>query len=939
MNRLKVHIISHTHWDREWFLPAYYTSSWLIPFFEKLFLLLEKYNDYKFVLDGQVQIIEDYLNELDKDERREKEQLLKKYISKGRLFIGPYWAQIDWQIPGPESIVRNLLLADEYTKKYGKSMKVGWLPDTFGQIGQAPQIHKLSDIEGIFVWRGVEFPEDDVKSEFEWISPDGTKIVTSYFLASYRNLMALTTYPEIADERLKNEVKKIRPFLTTDNAFLMNGYDLDNSPEYPIDVIHKDRFSEYEIFQSDPETYIKNIKKIHPSLTPIKGELLSGRYLSVFPGKLSTRAYLKVENYICEYLLSKVIEPLGVFSWILSGFYPTDEVNALWKELILNEIHDNIAGVGVDQIHRRMEESYRYIMNKGKELVSQIISHILPHLKKGKWVIFNTNPFRVDTPIFIDNILYEIRDIPPFGFKVEDNLRSYKLKDINKKINTFSWENDYYKVSILHDGTISLYNKKIGASYNNIGFFLDEEDAGDEYNWSPGEENKSITTKGKPADIKLLYEDPVALVLELMQEIKDAKRGKISIKYRILLDSTPLIKYKIMILNHAKNHRLKLVFPTGMEKPVILSHMPFEYVERPEYMDNSRPIPERFSRIFIGAREDGKDYEFPMGEFVALSSEKGLFSIFPKGLKEYEVHNDELHITLLRSVGWISNGEIKTRTGDAGPLMYTPDAQCIGKFNLEFAIYTGRDKAGDREFRYWKTLYHNPPIIVLNQEFSDGKIESYSLFKMDELESTGLKVAESQDGIILRGFNPTQEVLTLSFQKDDVYKVNLLENNLEKIRDSIDIDPMKIVTLKFLRSPKKESSKKMDKFSVIYPGFKWDIYKRKNNYQVDPEEISFLEKEKERLSQEIEELEVLLSKKEGIEYHKVMFDILSRRRTYLEVSLSLLLIKELMLPEDNEKNNLRNEIRDIGIRLNSARISRRAYEYVLDYYLHKDEDK
>ncbi len=936
MSKVKVHIISHTHWDREWFLPAEYTSPWLVSFFDKLFSLLKEHKDYKFVLDGQVQILEDYLSELPASQKEEKKKLLRKYIEEGRLFVGPYWAQIDWQIPGAESLVRNILLAHEYTKKYGKKMDVGWLPDTFGQVGQVPQIHRLSGIDGVFVWRGVEFPDDDVHSEFAWSSPDGSKVLSVYFLASYRNLMGLTMYPEIADARVKNEVEKIAAYLTTNNAFLMNGYDLDNSPEYPLSVIHREGFPEYEIFQSDPKTYIDAVKESVPSLVSLTGELLSGRYLSVFPGKLSTRAYLKVENYLCENFLSRVLEPIGVFSWLFSGFYPREKINELWKELIINEIHDNISGVGVDQIHIRMEKSYALIMKREYEILEETISHILPSLKNGKWVVFNTLPFSVTTSVRQKDRLYKLEGLPPMGFKVLDELSSYLIEKKREEKNDFSWENDYYEVSVTPFGTLDLYDKRTGKRYDGIGFFLDEGDEGDEYNWSPKDPNSVISSLGQKVDITLTEITPVSASLEFKCSMTNPQGEDIFLRYEITFDDTPLIKYSLHIENRARDHRLKIVFPLGMKNAKIIAHMPFEYVERPEFIDNSRPIPERFSRIFIGARECEKDYEFPMGDFVALTDDRGMFAVLPRGLKEYEVHEGDLHLTLIRSVGWISNGEIKTRTGDAGPLMYTPGAQCIGEFDVEFSLYVGPETPYDKEFRYWKGIYHTPTVIVFKEGETKGKIDEFSLFETEDVEITGVKLSEDESGIIIRGFNPYKEKEIEFFVPGERIRwLNLLEEPMEKANDSkaCIISPFEIFTLKLLNLPEKNSSKETN-FSVIFPFENKEIYKGKKFYR--EEDINYLKKIKKKLKEEINTLEEELLKKKGAEYHKTLFKILSKRRTYLEVTLSILLNEELFLPEGEARDRIREEIKKVGTELNSARIKRRAYEYVLDYYLHNE---
>jgi len=145
---VNAHIISHTHWDREWFLNSKYTIEWLIPFFDSLFRLLKKESNYRFVLDGQTLIIEDYFDQLKRQgkDSGEYKRKLKQYVQEGRLLVGPYYLQPDWQLLSGESLVRNLLIGHKIGEKLGGVMKVGWLLDNFGQISQTVQIHKKFNI-------------------------------------------------------------------------------------------------------------------------------------------------------------------------------------------------------------------------------------------------------------------------------------------------------------------------------------------------------------------------------------------------------------------------------------------------------------------------------------------------------------------------------------------------------------------------------------------------------------------------------------------------------------------------------------------------------------------------------------------------------------------------------------------------------------------------
>lgn len=943
MNKINIHIISHTHWDREWFLSSDYTNKWLVPFFNKLFSLLKSNKNYKFVLDGQMQMINDYLGQLSDEERKKKASLLQKYGKEKRLFFGPYWSQIDWRIAGSESAVRNILIGYKFAQAYGNFMNVGWLLDNFGQIGQIPQIHKLAGINSLFVWRGVSFPNDNLKSEFSWQSPDGSKVIASYFLNSYRNLMGLTAYPEIAPHRVRNEVKKMKEFLTSANVLLMNGYDLDNHPEDPFKVIKTDRRKEKTIFQSSPVEYINEVQKSNPQLQLLKGELLSGRYLSVFPGTLSSRVYLKIWNYLCEYMLTKLVEPIGAMVWHFTGYYPHNDVEELWRQLITNETHDNISGVCIDQIHVQMEKRYEKLMNSAQKILRDLLSHIVGKFPKDSTVVFNTNPFPVTLPLEVNNEIMILKDIPPLGYKVMKKTTTYQISPEINKVEKFSWENDFYSVLINPDGTLNIYDKSSKTQYKNVGYFYDEGDAGDEYNYSPPLHNEIFTNQNRIAKIHLLYETPAAtkVRVETQMDVPESldgdkrsdKKVTLTMMYEILFDTTPLIKYHLIVKNVARDHRLKMAFPTGIENGKRIAEMPFEYVNRPEYIDNSKQIPSKLQRLLIGARECEKEYTFPMKDFVAITDNLKTFGVMTRGLSEYEARDNTIFVTLLRAVEWIARSDLKMRTGDAGPAMYTPDAQCLREINYKIGIFVGKGDIQSSELTKWAQIFHNSPVIVKVSESAGKSVRDFSLWNFEDtnLKLTATKVAENADGIIVRFFNPHNKTISLKLPKTNgkIFKVDLLENPISDLSKKVEIAPHEIATLKF-QITHFETRFLTSSFRLITPNLDLLMNRRITN-AMDPKILKLLRNKRDQLLNHLEHLRSVLNDSDGLAYHERMFEFLCTGRTYLEISLSILLNEEITA-KGEKKENLRKKIEEVGLRLNDSRIKRRAYEYVLDYW-------
>ena len=143
MQKIKVHIIPHSHWDKEWYFTSSRSKIYLIKHIKEVLDVLENKEDFGFFLmDAQSSLIEDYLKYCPSDEER-----LKKLISEKRFLTGPWNTQTDQLVISQESVVRNLYYGIDYADKMGHSMPIGYAPDIFGQGGNMPQIYRHFDID------------------------------------------------------------------------------------------------------------------------------------------------------------------------------------------------------------------------------------------------------------------------------------------------------------------------------------------------------------------------------------------------------------------------------------------------------------------------------------------------------------------------------------------------------------------------------------------------------------------------------------------------------------------------------------------------------------------------------------------------------------------------------------------------------------------------
>ena len=170
----RMHVISHTHWDREWYQTFQQFRLRLVDLVDHLLDILETDPDFlHFNLDAQTIVLEDYLQV-----RPEARERLEKHIRSGQITIGPWYQLNDEFLTSGESTVRSLLIGHRVARSFGAVMKIGYLPDQFGNLGQMPQIFQGFGIDNAIMGRGYQLA-DDRKMEFKWVAPDGSCVVAS----------------------------------------------------------------------------------------------------------------------------------------------------------------------------------------------------------------------------------------------------------------------------------------------------------------------------------------------------------------------------------------------------------------------------------------------------------------------------------------------------------------------------------------------------------------------------------------------------------------------------------------------------------------------------------------------------------------------------------------------------------------------------------------
>jgi len=412
--KYEIHIVSHTHWDREWYSTNEEYRIRLCNLFNKLIRIFSITNKYKhFVLDGQTSLIEDYLGIYPENKKK-----LRRYIKSGKLIIGPWYVQSDEFLVSGESIIRNLLIGHRISKDFGcNPMKVGYLPDQFGHISQMPQILNGFGIRSAIFSRGLSEIGEKLGSEFWWESPDGSKVLAIHQIDGYGNAAALgyiqpdftgnSRYPidfEKALSRSKELINLLSKYANTRYLLFNNGVDhYEPQKDLPeiIEYLNKN-LRNVRVLHSNFEHYVKKIILAKVNFKKYVGEMRGSYYNFLLPGVLSTRIYLKQKNTEIENLLYKYVEPLSTFAWLEGAIYPEKFLLRSLKYLLLCHPHDSICGcsndrVITDVINRlnKVQEicellrksSYRHIIQKINTDFSKLIHN---KVKIIPVVVFNT---------------------------------------------------------------------------------------------------------------------------------------------------------------------------------------------------------------------------------------------------------------------------------------------------------------------------------------------------------------------------------------------------------------------------------------------------------------------------------------------------------------------------------------------------------------------
>jgi glycosyl hydrolase family 38/alpha mannosidase-like protein len=384
-----VHLVPHTHWDREWYLPFQRFRMRLVDLVDGVLERAEADRRFCFTFDGQTAMLDDYLAI-----RPEAEPRLKALVAAGQLAVGPWRILSDELLVGGETLVRNLEAGLLRAGQLGGGMAAGYLPDQFGHAAQLPQLLRRAGIGHAVLWRGVPAAVD--RHAFAWSAPDGSTVRAEYLVGGYGNAADLLEHGAPDPGGLLATVDRLhrglRPWFGADPVLAM--YGADHSAPLPelldlVDAVNRAQ-DRLVVRVGTLADYLAAVGDGTGGLPGWRGELRSGARANLLMGVISARIGLKAACARAERLLARYAEPLQALH---GATWPAPFLDLAWRRLVECSGHDSITGCGADAVADQVAVRLAEATQLGEGLAERAAAEVAGRVPRGAVAVLNPSPF------------------------------------------------------------------------------------------------------------------------------------------------------------------------------------------------------------------------------------------------------------------------------------------------------------------------------------------------------------------------------------------------------------------------------------------------------------------------------------------------------------------------------------------------------------------
>lgn len=772
----KVHVLPHTHWDREWYFTQQDSEVLAAYNFTKVIETLENNAGYHcYHLDGQSAIVEDYLKVMPHMHSR-----MASLVKSEKLFIGPWYTQTDSFNVAGESIIRNLKYGMHIAQQLGHTMKVGYLPDTFGHNAQIPTLFNGVGIDNTLFWRGIDFDQQVQRSNFLWTSPGGDTLIACNLVHGYGAAKNIVDTPAHLDNKIFPMVEKIKQLSGLDEVLIPSGGDQVNiDPRLPeVLAVATERSTTGDVYViSSMEAYMDYLRTQQAGFEHYVGEFKTPRYTRIHKTIGSVRYDIKKLNFDIEQFLLKKLEVVIAIAMAHSITVHTSLVDIAWKKILECHAHDSMGGCNSDDtnadIMHRLKQAQEIvhglynlivkeiaagscddgdlllfnnrlmpysgtvdvtvfsqsehvaIMNGEQALLCEVVQRttmdggmVIEVTKDGEKEVPVANYYRFDLKLWVD-------ELPALGyqrFQVASAETSVALSSDQYPL----IENEYYTLELVNQRLVltdKLQNRRIDDAIR----FESVADDGDSYDFSPLGDAPLLLTDFEWLDThigqltqQMRLRGQLAVPNHLENRKTNTCDGLIEVELRIVLQrGNSQLSVQVITENTVEDHRLRALINTDVISDTSIATQPFALMSRA--INNEGYSATDWQNTY---REAPVDIE-TTDSVVAIEQADRAVVVTGAGIKEFQILEGNPHhtiaLTLFKSVGVLGKDNLQWRPGRASGInnkvVHTPDAQLKKVMSFEFAIALTGD-ASHQTVRSCEQAYLTTPFGYQRQKLN-----------------------------------------------------------------------------------------------------------------------------------------------------------------------------------------------------------------------------
>ena len=382
------HLVSaagHAHIDSAWLWPLRETIRKVARTASNVTSLMDEHPEFIFVMSQAQQLA--WIKE---HHPKVYARVVEKVAAGQFVPVGGMWVEADTNMPGGEAMARQFVHGKRfYLDEFGIETEEVWLPDSFGYSGGLPQLIKLSGSKWFLTqkisWSMTnKFPHHT----FDWEGIDGTRVFTHF--------PPVDTYnSDLSGRELAHLVRNFRDKGRARRSLVPFGYgDGGGGPTQEM-LDRARRLGDLEgsarVQIEKPAEFFAKAQAEYPDPPVWVGEL----YLELHRGTYTSQAKTKQGNRRSEHLLREA-ELWAATAAVRGGYdYPYQQLDRLWKIVLLHQFHDILPGSSIAWVHREARATYAAVAAELEEIIAGA-QRALAGSAAGEGLVFNPAPFERD---------------------------------------------------------------------------------------------------------------------------------------------------------------------------------------------------------------------------------------------------------------------------------------------------------------------------------------------------------------------------------------------------------------------------------------------------------------------------------------------------------------------------------------------------------------